>query len=75
MMLPEEAAVSCAAQGDSGSAGRIARADVARVCVAALSAPAAKNVTLELFSKDGSPAAAQMSTLFTALKPDNAPQQ
>ena len=64
-----------AAQGDSGSAGRIARADVARVCVAALSAPAAKNVTLELFSKDGSPAADQMSTIFNGLKPDSAPQQ
>ena len=67
--------MSRAAQGDSGSAGRIARADVARVCVAALSVPAARNVTLELFSKDGSPAADQMSTIFNGLKPDNALQQ
>ena len=74
-MLPEKAVVSCAAQGDSGSAGRIARADVARVCVAALSAPAAKNVTLELFSKDGSTTADQMSTIFNGLKPDSAPEQ
>jgi hypothetical protein len=60
-------------QGDSGSAGRIARSDVSRVCVAALANPAARNVTLELFSKDGSPAADQVDRIFTGLQPDDGP--
>ena len=60
-------------QGDSGSAGRIARADVARVCVAALKSAAAKNVTLELFSKDGSQAVSEVDMIFNGLKPDNGP--
>jgi hypothetical protein len=46
---------------------------VARVCVAALTNPAARNVTLELFSKDGSPAADQVDQIFNGLKPDSGP--
>jgi uncharacterized protein YbjT (DUF2867 family) len=38
------------AQGDTGSPGRVARADVGRVCVAAAFDPAATGVTLELAS-------------------------
>ena len=64
---------SAAGQGDSGSAGRIARSDVAHICVAALTNPAARNVTLELFSKDGSPAADQVDQIFNGLKPDSGP--
>lgn len=61
------------AQGDHGS-GRVSRADVAAVCVAALTDPAARNVTLELLSApaDGEPAplAQQLRGLFAGLKPD-----
>ena len=60
-------------QGDGGSAGRIARSDVARVCVAALKNPASKNVTLELFSKDGSPSADNIDIIFNGLKADSGP--
>ena len=60
-----------AGQGDTGNAGRIARSDVARVCVAALNSTAAKNVTVELFSKDGSQAASEIDSIFNGLKPDN----
>ena len=52
-------------------AGQVSRADVARVCVAALTDPAAKNVTLELSSKKGVPAPDdQLKTLFKGLQPD-----
>lgn len=66
-------------QGDTG-AGRVSRADVAAVCVAALTDPAAANVTLELLSKpaakDGAPPPTppplreQLASLFAGLKPD-----
>ena len=59
-----------AGQGDN-VAGQVSRADVARVCVAALTDPSAKNVTLELSSKKGVPAPAdQLKTLFKGLQPD-----
>ena len=52
-------------------AGQVARSDVARVCVAALTSSSAKNVTFELSSKKGSPAPAnQLQTLFAGLQPD-----
>ena len=44
---------------------------MARVCVAALNSTAAKNVTVELFSKDGSQAASEIDSIFNGLKPDN----
>ncbi|KAL4459105.1 hypothetical protein ABPG75_013970 [Micractinium tetrahymenae] len=60
-------------QGDRSS-GRVSRADVAAVCVAALTAPAARNVTLELMSKpaegQAAPLAQQLRGLFGGLKPD-----
>lgn len=59
-----------AGQGDN-IAGQVARSDVARVCVAALEDPGAKNVTLELSSKKGAPAPAdQLKTLFKGLQLD-----
>lgn len=61
------------AQGDRGS-GRVSRADVAAVCVAALTDPAARNVTFELVSKPAEgqapPLAQQLRGLFAGLKPD-----
>jgi uncharacterized protein YbjT (DUF2867 family) len=62
------------AQGDTGSPGRVARADVARVCVAACGSPAAAGVTLELAS-DGKKLAAEgpmLASLFDGLKKDAA---
>ena len=73
MLLMTGILLIIADQGDSGNAGRIARSDVARVCVAALKNPASKNVTLELFSKDGSPTADNVDMLFNGLKADNGP--
>lgn len=68
-----------AAQGDRSS-GSVARADVAAVCVAALTDPAARGVTLELVAaKEGgdaggagavAPLAEQIAGLFKGLKPD-----
>ncbi|KAL4854196.1 hypothetical protein ACK3TF_005041 [Chlorella vulgaris] len=62
-----------AKQGDKG-AGRVSRADVAAVCVAALSDPAAKNVTFELLGSSDNdsppPLAQQLASLFRGLKPD-----
>lgn len=55
-------------QGDTGT-GMVPRADVARVCVAALKHPEAKNRTFELFGADGL-ASTQWAELFGALKPD-----
>ena len=46
---------------------------MARVCVAALKSTAAKNVTVELFSKDGSQAVSEIDSIFNGLKPDNGP--
>lgn len=59
-------------QGDNIS-GRVSRADVGSVCVAALDSPLTKNVTLELLAKKPpapAPAAGQLAGLFDALKPD-----
>jgi uncharacterized protein YbjT (DUF2867 family) len=52
-------------QGDRGS-GFIPRADVARVCVAALESPAARNRTFELYSGPGAPPA-DWDAVFGAL--------
>jgi uncharacterized protein YbjT (DUF2867 family) len=60
------------AQGDKGAPGRVSRADVARVCVAATAAPAAAGVTLELAS-DAKKLAAEgpaLSLLFEGLVKD-----
>jgi uncharacterized protein YbjT (DUF2867 family) len=54
---PAGAAALIVAQGDT-SAGRVCRADVAAVAVAATRAPAAARVTLELASDAKAPAAA-----------------
>eukprot|EP00887_Chlorella_sp_A99_P006939 scaffold2.g6939.t1 len=75
---PPGAALLIAAQGDAGAGGRVGRADVAAVCVAALDNPAAANVTLELTSKTAAqlrgaavpPLAAQLRSLFKGLAPD-----
>ncbi|KAK9843431.1 hypothetical protein WJX81_002050 [Elliptochloris bilobata] len=65
--LTEELVVN---QGDR-VAGRVSRADVAAVAVAALSDPRAANVTLELSSKSGAvPPANQLSSLFKGLAKD-----
>lgn len=53
-------------QGDRGT-GFIPRADVARVCVAALESPAARNRTFELYSGPGSPPS-DWNAVFGALK-------
>lgn len=58
-------------QGDRGT-GVIPRADVARVCVAALKSPAARNRTFELFGAD-TPPATDWAATFGALAAD-APQ-
>ncbi|KAL4419569.1 hypothetical protein ABPG77_003595 [Micractinium sp. CCAP 211/92] len=61
------------AQGDHGS-GRVSRADVAAVCVAALTDSATRNVTFELVGKPAEgqapPLAQQLRGLFTGLKAD-----
>lgn len=53
-------------QGDRGT-GFIPRADVARVCVAALESPAARNRTFELYSGPGAPPS-DWNAVFGALK-------
>lgn len=68
--MSELSALCFAAQGDT-TAGRVARSDVAAVCVAALTDPASKNVTLELSSKKGSPAPPnQLQSIFSKLSAD-----
>ena len=56
-------------QGDAEAEGRIARADVARVVVAALSMPEARGKTFEVVSGEG-PAPASLRDQFAALKAD-----
>jgi hypothetical protein len=64
-----------AGQGDPGTAGSISRADVAAVCVAALSAPAALKTTFELRTDSNEPGSAdQISSIFTGLEKDSGPQ-
>jgi hypothetical protein len=59
-----------AGQGDT-SAGQVARSDMARVCLAALTNTHAKNVTLKLSSKKGSVApAVELRSMFKGLQPD-----
>jgi uncharacterized protein YbjT (DUF2867 family) len=55
-------------QGDQGT-GVIPRADVARVCVAALSSPAARNRTFEVYGAQ-TPPETDWNALFSRLKPD-----
>jgi len=58
-------------QRDTGKPGRISRADVAAVCVAALTNPKAKGVTLELWSDPSRPATpTNVNSLFDNLSPN-----
>jgi len=60
-----------AGQRDTGKPGRISRADVAAVCVAALTNPKAKGVTLELWSDPSRPATpTNVNSLFDNLSPN-----
>ena len=58
-------------QRDNHSAGRISRADVAAVCVAALTNPKARNVTLEI-STDTKTAGARndVNQIFDNVQPN-----
>jgi uncharacterized protein YbjT (DUF2867 family) len=56
-------------QGDTGT-GIIPRADVARICVAALMYPGARNRTFEAFSGEGPPGD-EWELLFAGLKADD----
>ncbi len=56
-------------QGDKGT-GFIPRGDVARVCVAALKTPAARNRTFELYSAPGSSPDVDWDAAFGRLAPD-----
>lgn len=56
-------------QGDKLESGRISRADVAEVCVAALAAPGARNRTFEVVSEEG-PTERDWVSLFGALQAD-----
>ncbi len=69
---PGGVAALVVAQGDNGAPGRVSRADVGRVCVAAATSPAAAGVTLELAS-DAKKLAAEgpaLSRLFEGLLKD-----
>jgi uncharacterized protein YbjT (DUF2867 family) len=55
-------------QGDAGD-GKVSRADVAAVCVAALHAPAARGKTFELYNEPGEPPG-DWAAAFGALLPD-----
>ncbi len=59
-------------QGDKGT-GFIPRGDVARVCVAALKSPAARNRTFEAYSAPGSGPDMDWDAAFGQLAPDPAP--
>lgn len=56
-------------QGDPPMQGAIPRADVARVCVAAIGSAAAFNRTFEIVSEPGAPRD-NLAPVFTALAPD-----
>ena len=59
-----------AVQGDPPmDNARIPRADLAAVCVAALTSPAARNKTLEVFTEPGTPVT-DWNAFFAALDPD-----
>ena len=61
---------SCSGQRDKGKGGRISRADVAAVCVAALTNPKAKNVTLEIYSDTKAPAGRNdVNQIFDTMQP------
>ncbi|MEM9529859.1 MAG: SDR family oxidoreductase [Pseudomonadota bacterium] len=57
-------------QGDTLETGRISRADVAEICVAALSSPAARNRTFEVIAEAGA-TDRDWDGLFTPLQPDS----
>ena len=61
-------------QGDKGT-GFIPRADVARVCVAALKSPAARNRTFELYSAPSASPETDWDAAFGKLAADPAPDQ
>ena len=64
-------ALYSAGQRDTMKPGAVARADVAAVCVAALTAPAADKVTLELSTDKKAPApTGGLSSIFDGLKPN-----
>ena len=48
--------------------GSVARADVAAVCVAALTAPAADKITLELSTDKSQPAQSSVASIFDCLQ-------
>lgn len=56
-------------QGDRIESGMIPRADVAQICVAALSEPSARGKTFEVITEDGD-AARDWSALFAGLRSD-----
>lgn len=62
-----------ALQGDNLITGQIPRADVATVCVRALSDPAARGKTLEIVS-GGKGGKADWASFFSGLKPDTRPE-
>ncbi|MEW5300803.1 MAG: hypothetical protein WDW36_003708 [Sanguina aurantia] len=55
----------CSAQGDSGGLGSISRADVAAVCVSALTDSNADRVTVEIYSKPGAHTAGKWEDQLT----------
>ena len=57
-------------QGDEMETGRIPRADVAEICVAALGEASARNKTFEVVTRDGPPSR-DWGALFASLAPDD----
>lgn len=70
--LTDEPAGKTALKFDQGDriSGQVSRADVARVCIAALENPAARNVTFEMIALPGEPPQTTLGELFASLEPD-----
>lgn len=58
------------AQGDNQGIGQTNRMDVARICVRALTDPAARNVTFEVLKDESQPVVPQDGSVFTGLQAD-----
>jgi uncharacterized protein YbjT (DUF2867 family) len=58
------------AQGDNHGPGQSNRIDVGRICVRALTDPAARNVTLEVIKDDSQPVIPSDGDVFTGLQAD-----